>query len=110
MLQKKTVRSTINANQLIRNIKISATVKAPAGVRWVRLRSRAVNQHMDYKTKTMLARKGSDIFTATIPARQIDKQFDLMYFIEVMDSEGRGRIYPDFELETPYVVIKLERE
>jgi hypothetical protein len=33
-----------------------------------------------------------------------------MYFIEAMDNVGNGRIYPDMDKETPYVVIKLDRE
>jgi hypothetical protein len=91
------------------DIAISATVKAPAGVKWVKLRYRAVNQYLDYQTLTMKADPESDIYSATIPAAQIDTQFDLMYFIELMDCDGNGRNYPDFEVETPYVVVELER-
>ena len=32
-----------------------------------------------------------------------------MYFIEAMDNEGNGRIYPDLNKETPYIVVKLQR-
>ena len=32
-----------------------------------------------------------------------------MYLIEVMDNKGNGKIYPDIEKETPYVVVKLQR-
>jgi dienelactone hydrolase len=32
-----------------------------------------------------------------------------MYFIEVIDNRGNGKIYPDLEKETPYVVVKLQR-
>ena len=32
-----------------------------------------------------------------------------MYFIEAMDNKGNGRIHPDLNLETPYVVVKLQR-
>ena len=42
---------------------------------------------------------GSDI-----PAR-----WDFMYFFEVMNHAGNGRIYPDAENETPYVIGKLTR-
>jgi hypothetical protein len=34
---------------------------------------------------------------------------DLMYFVEVMDEHGRGRIFPDLEKGAPYVVVKLVR-
>jgi dienelactone hydrolase len=33
-----------------------------------------------------------------------------MYFIEVIDKRGNGKIYPDLEKETPYVVVRLRRE
>jgi len=36
-------------------------------------------------------------------------EWDLMYFIEVMDHLGNGRLYPDLEVELPYVVVRLER-
>jgi len=32
-----------------------------------------------------------------------------MYFFEVMDNKGNGKIYPDLEEEVPYVVVKLWR-
>ncbi len=90
-------------------IKISANVTAPAGVRWVRLRYRSVNQHLDYQTLPMVADAGSDNYQVSVPADQIDTRFDLMYFIEVMDNDGHGRIYPDLDVEAPYVIVELER-
>jgi len=33
-----------------------------------------------------------------------------MYFIEVMDTQDNGRMYPDLDVEMPYVVVQLERE
>jgi hypothetical protein len=32
-----------------------------------------------------------------------------MYLIEVMDNNGRGKIYPDLNKELPYVIVKLIR-
>jgi hypothetical protein len=32
-----------------------------------------------------------------------------MYLIEVMDNKGNGRIYPDLNKETPYVIVTLNR-
>ena len=102
-------------HQAVRNapldqaIKISSSIKAPAGVKWVRLRYRAVNQHLDYRTLSMLAEAGSDNYQVTVPASEIDTRFDFMYFIEVMDNDGHGLIYPDLEVETPYIIVELER-
>jgi hypothetical protein len=91
------------------DISIRAQVQAEAGVRWVRLRYRAVNQYLDYRTLPMEKGPEEDSFQAVVPAGQIDPQYDFMYFLEVMDHEGHGMIYPDLELETPYVIVRLER-
>jgi hypothetical protein len=32
-----------------------------------------------------------------------------MYFIEVMDKEGRA-IYPNLELKRPYIMVEMERQ
>ena len=32
-----------------------------------------------------------------------------MYYIEAMDKEGNGRIFPSLDRETPYVVVHLKR-
>ncbi|MDF1575399.1 MAG: hypothetical protein P1P86_09435 [Bacteroidales bacterium] len=91
------------------NITIRATVTAPSGIRWVRLRYRSVNQHLDYKTLDMTPEAGSDSYEATVPAGEMDEKYDFMYFLEVMNTNGYGRMYPDFNVETPYIIVKLER-
>ena len=48
-------------------------------------------------------------YAATIPGIEVDPRFDLMYFFETMDNAGNGKIYPDLERETPYVVVKVTR-
>jgi hypothetical protein len=32
-----------------------------------------------------------------------------MYVIKAMSNAGRGRIHPDLEKETPYLVVHLDR-
>ena len=88
---------------------ISAEVTAPSGVKWVHLRYRSVNQHEDYRTLPMLPAGGIDHYRAVIPAEEIAPTWDLMYFIEAMDNEGNGRMYPDLNKQTPYIVVKLQR-
>ena len=90
-------------------ITVQAEVSAPAGVKWVRLRYRSVNQHFDYQTLPMVAKKGSDVYQAIVPPEHIDPKWNFMYFIEVMDEAGNGRIYPNLEKETPYFFVRLER-
>ncbi len=89
---------------------IIAEVRDPSGVKAVRLRYRSVNQYQDYRTLDMLPTGKKDQYQAVIPAEHIVPKWDLMYFIEVLDSRGNGKIYPDLEKETPYVVVRLRRE
>ncbi len=88
---------------------ITAEVRDPAGVKWVRLRYRSVNQHQDYRTLPMLPSGGDNLYRAVIPAEDIPTTWDLMYFLEVMDRDGNGRIYPDLNHETPYHLVRLQR-
>jgi len=50
-----------------------------------------------------------DTYQAIVPAEQINPKWDFMYLIEVMDNNCKGKIYPDLNKETPYIVVKLER-
>jgi len=88
---------------------ITAEVRDPSGVKWVRLRYRSVNQQQDYRTLPMLATGKKDEYQAVVPAQDIVPAWDLMYLIEVMDNQRNGGIYPDLNKETPYVVVGLVR-
>ena len=44
----------------------------------------------------------------TIPAAAIDGSHDLMYYFEVINTEGSGWFYPNPAKETPYIVVKVE--
>jgi hypothetical protein len=90
-------------------LSITAKVSDSSGVKWVRLRYRSVTQYQDYETLAMQRVGDTDEYAATIPAAAINPKWDFMYFFEVMDNAGNGKIYPDFEKETPYVIVKLER-
>ena len=89
---------------------VTATVEPSSGVKWVRLRYRHLTQYEDYQTTPMTAIAGkAGTYQAQIPSSFIDPQWDLMYFVEVMGTNGRGRMYPDLERETPYVVVSVRR-
>jgi hypothetical protein len=90
-------------------LEIAARVTAPAGVKWVRLRYRHVTQFEDYQTAEMTLNAGTGNYSARIPAGFADPKWDLMYFIEVVDNNGAGRMFPDLEVETPYVVVGGKR-
>ncbi len=74
----------------------------------MRLRYRSVTQHQDYHTLEMLP-IGDGNYRAEVPAEDIAAKWDFMYLFEVMDNRGNGKIYPDLEKETPYIVVKLRR-
>ena len=80
-----------------------------SGVKWVRLRYRSVNQYQDFKTLPMLPTGEAGMYKAVVPAEDVVSKWDFMYLIEAMDNAGNGKIYPDLEKETPYVVVHLER-
>ena len=88
---------------------ITAQVQSPAGIKWVRLRFRSVNQYEDYHTLPMMATDSAGHYQATVPAEQIPAKFDFMYLLEVMDNRGHGKIYPDLNQSTPYIVVRLAR-
>jgi hypothetical protein len=90
-------------------IRITAQVTDPSGVDSVYLRYRGVNQHQDFHRIRMLPTGRPDEYRAEIPKSDVDPRWDLMYFLEATDRPGTGRIYPDLDNETPYVVVKLQR-
>ncbi|SEL97393.1 hypothetical protein [Parapedobacter koreensis] len=103
------VHDPVVTNPVGEPLKITVTIKAPAGVKWVRLRHRSVNQEKPYKTLPMLRSGSADTYSAVVAAGEIDPTWDYMYFIEMMDDAGNGRIYPDLNEETPYIIVKLIR-
>jgi hypothetical protein len=92
-----------------RDFAVQAKVAAPAGVKWIRLRYRHVNQKEDYQTADMALDSRTGLYAGSIPASFVDPQWDLMYLIEIVDRQGNGRIYPDLEVETPYIVVGVKR-
>ncbi|MDW5289699.1 hypothetical protein R6X41_12815 [Formosa sp. PL04] len=90
-------------------LKVEASVLDASGVKNVRLRYRRVNQFEDYQSLEMTKIGTSDRYEATIPSDFFDGKYDVMYFVEVMDTKGNGKIYPDLEKEAPYVIVKLDR-
>jgi hypothetical protein len=88
---------------------VRAKVTASAGVRWIRLRYRHLNQKEDYETLAMRREGTTGIYGASIPGSFITTQWDLIFYVEVVDNHGTGRIYPDLEHETPYVIEPVRR-
>ena len=66
-------------------------------------------QFEDYKTLDMASTDANSTYKATVRGSDINAKCDFVFFIEVMDNNGNGTIYPDMEKEMPYVVVKLDR-
>lgn len=90
-------------------IKVSVKVTASAGVKWVHLLYRSVNQDVEYQTLPMQLSGEKDTYQVIVPAEQINPKWDFMYLIEIIDNNGKGKIYPDLNKETPYLFVKLIR-
>ena len=90
-------------------LRIRASVQDPSGVKWVHLLYRGVSEHQDLAVLNMLPNGSANEYEGTIPGIDIDPHFDLMYFFEVMDNSGNGKIYPDMDKETPYTIVKVEQ-
>jgi hypothetical protein len=91
------------------DIQIKLKVEPRENIEWIKLRFRSVNQTLSYKT-LKLNNNNSGVYNFTVLADQIDAEFDFMYFFEIMNKDGYGYIYPDFDVETPYYFVKLQRQ
>ncbi len=91
-------------------IKIDVKATATAGIKWIRLRYRNVNQTLDYQSMDMQPTGEENTYSATVPPENFSPRWDFMYFIEIMDNNGNGTIYPYLNKETPYIITKLIRE
>jgi len=91
------------------DLTVRAAVDDPSGIRSVRLRYRHLTQFEDYATLEMRRDPSTGLYEATIPGTFLVPEWDLMYFVEAVDTKGNGRMYPDLEKEMPYVIVKLQR-
>ena len=80
-------------------------VTAKVNAKSVRLRYRHVTQVEDYRTAEMTFDPKTGNYVGRIPGSFIDPKWDLMYFVETIGSDHAGRMYPDLDTDTPYVVV-----
>jgi hypothetical protein len=90
-------------------LKVTIKVTSEAGIKWVSLSYRNVNQDIEYNTIPMRQTGEADTYEAIVPADQINPRWDFMYFIKIMNNDGNGIIHPNFNTETPYIIVKLIR-
>ncbi|MDP2995869.1 MAG: hypothetical protein Q8N47_00185 [Bryobacterales bacterium] len=91
------------------DLRIAARAEDASGVKSMRLRYRRLTQYEDYQAVDMSLDVKTGLYVAQIPGGFITPEWDLMYFVEAIDKQGNGRNYPDLELETPYVIVPVER-
>ncbi|MDA2925859.1 hypothetical protein MYX78_01280 [Acidobacteria bacterium AH-259-G07] len=92
-----------------KSLVIRAEVTDASSVESVHVRYRGVNQHQDFHRLRMLPTGRGNEYRAEIPGGDIDSRWDFMYYIEAVDKYGNGKIYPDLDVETPYVVVNLHK-
>jgi hypothetical protein len=49
---------------------------------------------------------GKDQLQAIIPGKELSLRWDLQYYFEVL-TDTRGRMWPDWEHEQPFYVVKV---
>jgi hypothetical protein len=103
------VHEPLKCTKLNSDLNFEVRVESKHTLKWVRLRYRAVTQFEDYKIKYMKGTENKASYKCTIESNEINPIFNFIYFIEVMDENGNGYIYPDLEETTPYYFVDFER-
>jgi hypothetical protein len=88
-----------------KGLEISAKVQTGTPVKWVRLRYRHTTQYEDYQAAEMTLDAKTGLYVGRIPEEFVNPKWSLTYFVEVVDQKGNGRIFPDLETATPYIVM-----
>jgi hypothetical protein len=70
---------------------------------------RSVDQTRDYETLEMKAIDANGNYEAAIPGDKVNPHFDFMYFIQAMDNQHHGIMFPDFNRQEPYFIVRLKR-
>jgi hypothetical protein len=104
------VHQPIRTASLNQPLVIRAKVTSASGIKWVQVMYRPMDQTKDYEALEMKAVDENGNYEATIPAEKINPKYDFMYFLQAMDREHHGVMYPDFNKETPYYFVHLNRE
>lgn len=88
-----------------RPLTLSVKAEPASAVKGIRLHYRAVNQEL--KFRTLEANGAAAEFT--VPGKDIDGRWDLLYYFEVLNAQGTGWFHPDPAVRTPYFVVKVGR-
>jgi hypothetical protein len=83
---------------------LTLRITPPGAAKAVRLRYRAVNQLAAFQTIEVQGGLG----TFTIPAEDVPRRWDLMYYFEIQGPSGAVWLEPDPRAATPYFVVETQ--
>lgn len=86
-------------------VRLALTIRDASEIAAARLHYRHLTQKEKYQVVDLVC--SGQNYTATIPGDFVTADYDLMYFVEAVDSYGNGTIYPDPDRAAPYIVVKL---
>ena len=89
------------------DLTVTARVDSNEDLHSVTLYYRDLNQRELFTPVPM--RQANGVWSATIPGMDIVPDWDLMYYVEAIDRLGNAAIGPDLDVETPYVVVSVQR-
>ncbi len=88
-------------------LKLALRIGTPAAAKSVRLYYRPVNQTAKFK---ILEEASAAQIAFVIPGADLSPRWDLMYYFEVLNSQGTGWFLPDPRTATPYYSIPVEEK
>lgn len=92
----------------IRGESLTLTIEPPwshFAYKRVLLHHRPLDQTRDWRELEMQS-VGKGVWTATIPAEQIDPEFELQYYFELLNESG-GTLWPSWTERQPYFVVPV---
>ena len=89
------------------DLTVTTRVDSDEDLQSVTLYYRDLNQRELFTPVPMHQANG--VWSATIPGMDIVPAWDLMYYVEAIDRLGNGAIGPDLDVETPYIVVPVQR-
>ena len=90
------------------SLQVTAKVSDESRVARVLLYYRPTRQTMEYSVVEMEP-KGRHSYRAVIPGDALTAEYDLIYFLEVIDEFGNGAFHPDPDKEDPHIVVRVRR-
>jgi hypothetical protein len=100
--QHERIRSAIAGKDL----PVQVRVNSDTPLKLVSVYFRPLNQTVPWKRISLVKSENDDTYRGVIPAGEINPQFDFQYYFEARHDSG-GRFWPDWQNETPYVVVSV---